>query len=598
MKRKPFLTIAGVLIGLVIGCSTTKPPADVMKDPVKIEMDTIYGTYWIGDKENGIRIISKDGLFGLANTEGLIMTDAIYDRIFPFREGRAIMCKNNRFGVLDATGKEIAPPIYTQLDGFKNGLCYGTSVVFESVLLNKQGENIVPGKNIRISRINGRYVQLKEGNFHVFNQEGKIVHTSNYFALRDKVEESWNKMKYWWFTKEPAFNQEGFQRDPEIPQAMPFYFKEGMAVVPKLVDEKVMYGFINDQGEQVIPFQFENAKTFVGAYACAKKGNKWGGIDKKGIWVIDPTFDDIESTNGKFFIYSDGILKGILNAQGEIIIQAKYLKVQHLFEDVFACLESNDITRKHTIEYQNGFNPWSGGNFWGCINASNGNTLLPFRFHEVLKANEHIATGWNYTFTQIPPTEEELNLPPMSLSPPRDYIGKASAQVFTATQLEDSFELPELLIPQVTSSPGFKEIERFELFEAIDEFVLLSEKYISPQGKVIDNPKLIKDLDERLNRFIVTQQSKSKYYGLKNWEGKQILEEKYQAIDIGNTGIIARLNNKFGFYDFKGQLLFEHKYSLMNERYTGILEVSKDEPKPGSVLQTVLLNKAGIQIEN
>jgi len=57
-----------------------------------------------------------------------------------------------------------------------------------------------------------------------------------------------------------------------------------------------MYGFINNKGETVIPFEFFNTRNFSeGLAPAANAKNDWGFIDKKGNWVIKPTYDFADS---------------------------------------------------------------------------------------------------------------------------------------------------------------------------------------------------------------------------------------------------------------------------------------------------------------
>lgn len=52
--------------------------------------------------------------------------------------------------------------------------------------------------------------------------------------------------------------------------------------------------------EWVIQPQFDGVRNFKNGYAAAKLDDKWGIIDKTGIWVIQPVFaalKDVEKVN-------------------------------------------------------------------------------------------------------------------------------------------------------------------------------------------------------------------------------------------------------------------------------------------------------------
>jgi hypothetical protein len=65
-------------------------------------------------------------------------------------------------------------------------------------------------------------------------------------------------------------------------------FNNGLAAVSK----GNLYGFINTAGDIVIPFEFSNARGFSDGLApAANVKGFWGYIDKKGNWVIKPSYD-------------------------------------------------------------------------------------------------------------------------------------------------------------------------------------------------------------------------------------------------------------------------------------------------------------------
>ena len=54
---------------------------------------------------------------------------------------------------------------------------------------------------------------------------------------------------------------------------------------------KLYYGFINEEGKEVISLQYENAFPFLEDLASVKKNGKYGFIDKSGNIVIDFKYD-------------------------------------------------------------------------------------------------------------------------------------------------------------------------------------------------------------------------------------------------------------------------------------------------------------------
>ena len=65
-------------------------------------------------------------------------------------------------------------------------------------------------------------------------------------------------------------------------------FYEDLALV---VNEKSKLGFINRQGQTIIPYQYDDAMIFREGLAAVAINNKWGFINKQGIVVIPLQFD-------------------------------------------------------------------------------------------------------------------------------------------------------------------------------------------------------------------------------------------------------------------------------------------------------------------
>jgi hypothetical protein len=60
------------------------------------------------------------------------------------------------------------------------------------------------------------------------------------------------------------------------------------------VRKGTQWGFINDKGLYVINPQFDQAHGFIKGLSAVKKGTKWGFINESGNLVINCTFSDAE----------------------------------------------------------------------------------------------------------------------------------------------------------------------------------------------------------------------------------------------------------------------------------------------------------------
>lgn len=84
------------------------------------------------------------------------------------------------------------------------------------------------------------------------------------------------------------------------------------------------YGYINKQGQEVIPCIYQEICGFEGEEnALFKLDNKWGFINNKGV-QITPLYEDAYSFyNGYAMVKKDGKW-GYINTQGQEVISCRY----------------------------------------------------------------------------------------------------------------------------------------------------------------------------------------------------------------------------------------------------------------------------------
>lgn len=98
----------------------------------------------------------------------------------------------------------------------------------------------------------------------------------------------------------------------------------GLIAAKQSADSK--YGFLDKNGEQVIPAQFDGAYTFDGGYAVVMMGSSYGVIDKSGSFTINLQDKPLMNLGGGIIGFADPNSEkyGMMDAKGNIISQAIY----------------------------------------------------------------------------------------------------------------------------------------------------------------------------------------------------------------------------------------------------------------------------------
>lgn len=109
-----------------------------------------------------------------------------------------------------------------------------------------------------------------------------------------------------------------------------YRFSENLA----MVDDDGKCGFIDTDGIEQIPFEFEFAESFSEGVAAVQIGNKWGCIDKTSEIIIPFEFDGLGSFhNGEIEFMIDNKW-GIMNRNMDVIVEAKYDSITPFHEGI------------------------------------------------------------------------------------------------------------------------------------------------------------------------------------------------------------------------------------------------------------------------
>ena len=345
------------------------------------QYDTIYGI-----KKN-FRIIVKDSLFGATNIDGDIIKQCTYTSSYDAGCSYLAVKSNDKWGFINIEGKDITQykyeHIYTyndstfvaQYDGY-----YGLSDYQQNVLIPFKYDEIhykwdddCPVTIVKSGEFYGLYnsknQQVLECEYGMMfpNSNGLITikrEASSYKDVRYAlVEAETGKIVIPFDYMDMGDYSDGLVCVENLDEKWGYLDKNGKTVIPFIYEEAGNFseglaavyqfsgyintiwgnlrtskcGYIDKEGKVVIPFQyketysideceFHDGLAVQGISSNNRFALVFGYIDKKGNWVIRPTFDQAKAFDKGIAEVVINEQYGYINTKGEQIIPCKYDK--------------------------------------------------------------------------------------------------------------------------------------------------------------------------------------------------------------------------------------------------------------------------------
>ena len=279
--------------------------------------DSIFdlGVYQrIEDFTDNTYLIYKAGKYGLANEQGVLFVDPIYDSIrmdsYYFSSAFYVE-KKNKHGALNDSGAVILPLNYSHLH-------YANNVSKLFLAEDKSGRiSLLSGIKPKKIEVDGAvfYENLaifkRDGKFGVIH-DGKITVPSIYDSIYSET----------------------ISKSPSAIEAAPHFKNGGYSTITELIIIKDgKKGIIKPNDEVVFPAQFDLIKYSRKKYYLVKKGDKVGAYVVKNDFKIPVEFEHITpQLAGCFTVTKDG-KHGLIKLSGEAVFPCEYDKIKPYYYD-------------------------------------------------------------------------------------------------------------------------------------------------------------------------------------------------------------------------------------------------------------------------
>jgi hypothetical protein len=279
----------------------------------------------LGNLENGLAYFLKDSLYGYFDAKGIERLKPKYTSAGDFEAGKAIVSMEDYYGLIDVFGTTFIPVKYQSLKQYRDDV-YLAKYNDNWGLIHIKGDTILPFEYAYIGPLqDNRALVEKNGQFNYITPDGKLILTTWINTYSEFKQLAAFRNGYAKIMVDGKYNLVDTSGARLF--AKP---KDGLGDFSALIAnvKAGKWGYINPAGVQVIPFSFSTANSFQGNYAIAGNDPFLGVINKTGLYVIQPFYEELTFLNDTLLIAKSLGNYGVLNVNGDTLLNFTYLSVE------------------------------------------------------------------------------------------------------------------------------------------------------------------------------------------------------------------------------------------------------------------------------
>ena len=289
-------------------------------EPIRLEniiTEVIY--------EKNILKFMKDGKYGIISIDGKVILEPIYDEItsLGYKRGEILVKKDNKYGIIDETGKTVikikydsieSDKYYTDENFYKKSgyiVCNITSDGYRYGYYDYEGNKVLETEYNQITRLtqienkNDIYlIVAKNGQYGVYINNNKIINT----------------------------------------QYQSIEYNSGLEMF--IVEKTGKYGVIKENGTEILDVQYSEIQIN-GIYIYAKNNDEQIIFNEKGNKIeLDPNVIIEKTENTNYYIkieqYEENKEYTIVDQKQNNLINNKYNYIEYLFDEKFVAINENN----------------------------------------------------------------------------------------------------------------------------------------------------------------------------------------------------------------------------------------------------------------
>lgn len=326
---------------------------------------------------------------------------------------------------------------------------------------------------------------------------------------------------------------------------------QAVAVGPGLQSFKKgnFYGFEDQNGNMVIPAQFNNVMEFSHGLAAVCVQGKWGYIDPQGTLVIQPQFD-----NAGYF--SEDLAKVRVNGKYGFIDRTGKFVIEPMFDDAS---QFSRGTAWVTIGDEECFIDRSGNRYADRADAAHGESSIGQVAQNV---RQQPAVRKVETLAEQPaPRQEPVRQVQEPVVPQTPVKGEPVEKMVEVVQIQPDSTVRNNAAQQDTPTP--QPVQTEKRTSAPVQNAVNETKPVIDYGKISD-----KDV------FPFAQNGK---YGYKTITGAVLIHPQFDNALYFSEGLApVFINGKWGYVDFRGNIIVPVQYDEVGSFFMGAAWAKKN----------------------
>lgn len=340
----------------------------------------------------GLALVSKDDQYGYINKKGEVVIDLVYSGGYDFEQGRAIIERYERTGMIDRTGMVVFEPEFKELGTISEGLIFGLKDSLYAYY-DTSGKQVIPERFTEAFSFSDGKAKVEEKGLQAYiDKKGKYI-----------VHPAFEEIDF--FTDSLLIYGDGSTyglMKPSCQIVVPNKYEkigqvsEGLAIV--VYDGSL--GYINERGEEVIAPQFDlipnylNRSQFKEGSAVVAKNNNYGVINTKGKEIIPLKNEGIGNWAELTAVKRKGKW-GFINRANQLVIPATFDHAESFVDNVALVQEMSlygviDKTGQKIIETgynnielaMNNYLIVNNGALYGVV-SSKGEVVVPMIYRSI-----------------------------------------------------------------------------------------------------------------------------------------------------------------------------------------------------------------------